>query len=74
MKISSITYLVILTIALIILISIIVCVGLFIYYYFTDKIFEYELILVLLTLLTSILAFSLLTFNQLKNLYKLYKI
>jgi hypothetical protein len=74
MKIYSITYLVILTIALIILISIIVCVGLFIYYYFTDKIFEYELILVLLTLLTSILAFSLLTFNQLKNLYKLYKI
>jgi len=30
--------------------------------------------IVLLTLLTSILAFSLLTFNQLKNLFKIYKI
>jgi len=74
MKLSSVTYIIIFIVSLIILLSIVICIGLYLYYYFTNKQFESELIVVLLTLFSSFFAFSLLTFNQLKSLFKSYKI
>jgi hypothetical protein len=74
MKLSSVTYIIIFIVSLIILLSIVICIGLYLYYYFTNKQFESDLIVVLLTLFSSFFAFSLLTFNQLKSLFKSYKI